>query len=102
MQRVLITAFLIGVALLGARIWLFATGNVIVLDRHGLVDAAELEGSMEHRRLSRIGWVYFGLPSFDASVRIRCKSGKVREFGYVTTGVETWVKVSRPCSLSQW
>jgi hypothetical protein len=102
LKRGLILLLLVGGAILVARVWLFASGNVLVLDRHSVIDVAELRGSVEHRRLTRIGWLYFGIPSFDGSVWIRCESGATGEHGYVTSGSETRVKVSGACRLSDW
>lgn len=88
-----LTAALLALFLSG---WLYVTGTVMVVDSSGAVVRAEILGWHGPRPLRRLpGGLFIGLPSGDGSVRIHCRGGAVRDIGYVSGAIHTWVRVPK-------
>lgn len=90
----------IGVGLLFATASLFVSGSIVVFDSAGVVDVAEMRGSLHRKKLANLGFVHFGVPGqFDGVLSVRCRSGTVVRSGYLTPSVHEWVKVTSACRV---
>lgn len=83
-------------ATLLAGAWL--QGSVVVLDETAGVDQAWLtNGSGAEQRLSGPwGGRFFGIPSVEGTIELRCRDSTVRPDVYVGPHLHTWIKVVGP------
>jgi hypothetical protein len=95
----------VGVVLLGITscAYVGVSGSVIVHDNTGQVlSAAVTNDGVRPQALRRFpGGLFFGFPTFDGVVEVRCLDGSKDQAGYVTGGLHTSVTVvgSSPCRL---
>ena len=76
---------LLGISLIG---WLTLsyTGYVIVHDKTGLAETAQVRNGIRDQTLSRLPWGYFvAIPDMEGGLEIRCSDGSKVRGGYVTT-----------------
>ncbi len=86
----------VAVALLGLWAWLFLTGTILVVDWSGTVARAEVVTGWGPRPLRRLpGGLWVGLPDGDGTVRLVCRGGGRREYGYVSSATHVWIRVAR-------
>jgi hypothetical protein len=88
----------------GGCAYITVSGLAVVHDDTGEVASAVITNDHEERSLWRLpGGTFFGFPSFDGQIEVRCNDGSKARGGYVTAGLHTSVRVvgSTPCRVSQ-
>ena len=102
MRKRNVALLVIAAGLLFATASLSFLGSIVVFDSAGVVEVAEMKGSLHRKRLANLGIVHFGVPGqFDGVLRVRCRSGSVVDSGYLTPSVHDWVKVTSACRVVQ-
>jgi hypothetical protein len=83
-------------AALLAGAWL--QGSVVVLDETAGVDQAWLtnRSGAEQRLSGPWGGRFFGIPSVEGTIELRCRDSAVRPDVYVGPHLHTWIKVVGP------
>ncbi len=76
-------------------------GSAVVIDQTGGVDTAVItNGTGPEQRLHEVWNGYFyGVPQVEGTIQVRCNNGARKQWGYVTGGVHTTVRVvgKTPC-----
>lgn len=88
-------------AVTAAFFWI--SGAAIVIDETGGVETAFVTNSGgAEQRLRRI-WngYFFAIPRVEGTIEVRCTNGVRKQWGYVTGGLHTAVRIvgKRPCAL---
>ncbi|MEO5773923.1 MAG: hypothetical protein ABIQ32_07385 [Sphingomicrobium sp.] len=78
--------------------YLWLAGSAVVIDDTGEVASAVIKSSgTPNKRLHRLWRGYFyATPDNDGAIEVRCRDGSRKEWGYVTFGVHTRVRVIGP------
>lgn len=76
--------------------WLFVSGTIVVVDRSGAIERAEVATGVGQQPLHRIpGGLFVGMPGADGTVRLVCRDGSARDYGYVTSADHKWLRVAK-------
>ena len=87
--------------LLAATATLAITGSVVVFDPQQHLGSAQLIDGWEHKQpLLNLAYLWMEIPRIEGAIRITCKNGKVFERGYVTPGMQTWLKIDHTMGCS--
>jgi len=82
-----------------------AAGSVVVLDPSGQVSSAIITTHDYRHTQSLIplpGGVFFAIPRVEGTVEIRCKTGERNQSGYVTSPLQTRLRVEPDCRLQSY
>jgi hypothetical protein len=83
-----------GVIFVGLLIYLALAGSAVVVDDTGDVVSAVITNDRHEQPLRRVWDGYFyGIPSLEGTIEVRCRSGSRNRWGYVTGNMHTKVRV---------
>src|SRR5436305_11779136 len=96
----LIAAFILLAAMAGV-LWL--QGSAVVIDDTGQVASAVITDDGDPPTEARLYRLWnghsYGIPAFEGAIEVRCRNGARKQWGYVTHGLHTRVRVvgRTPC-----
>jgi hypothetical protein len=93
--------FLVVMMVAGAAFTSYA-GYVVVVDRTGMVNQANVVGFQGGRSLLGLpGGRYFGIPPYDGAVEVQCTDGSSQTGGIVARGQSTYLVVTGEGTCAQ-